>query len=104
MDKSFCLSPEHNLACRAGNSRCLRTFGWRVLRHTFCSHLALRGAVPKAIQELAGHTTLAVTLRYMHLAPSALRDAVRLLDWPAWQNRANTADLAEVANAQTGAR
>jgi hypothetical protein len=38
------------------------------------------------------HTTLAVTLRYMHLAPSALRDAIQLLDRPAWQNRAKTGE------------
>jgi integrase len=58
----------------------LRRFGTHVLRHTFCSHLAMRGAAPKAIQELAGHTTLTMTLRYMHLAPSALREAIGLLD------------------------
>ena len=64
-------------ACkRAG----LRSIGWHVLRHTFCSHLAMRGAAPKAIQELAGHSNLAVTMRYMHLSPSTLRDAIRLLD------------------------
>ncbi len=82
----------------------LRTFGWHVLRHTFCSHLALRGAVPKAIQELAGHTTLAVTLRYMHLAPSALRDAIQLLDRPAWQNRAKTGEQAEAISVEMGAK
>ena len=64
----------------------LRQFGWHVLRHTFCSHLAMRGAVPKAIQELAGHTTLNVTLRYMHLAPGALHDAIRLLNRAAVAN------------------
>lgn len=58
----------------------LRHVGCHVLRHTFCSHLAMRGAAPKAIQELAGHTTLTMTLRYMHLAPSALREAIGLLD------------------------
>jgi len=63
-------------ARRAG----LRSFGPHVLRHTFCSHLAMRGAAPKAIQELAGHSTLTMTLRYMHLAPSALREAIALLD------------------------
>jgi integrase len=64
-------------ACkRAG----LRSIGSHVLRHTFCSHLAMRGAAPKAIQELAGHSTLSMTLRYMHLAPSALREAISLLD------------------------
>jgi integrase len=29
----------------------LRQIGSHVLRHTFCSHLAMRGAAPKAIQE-----------------------------------------------------
>jgi site-specific recombinase XerD len=58
----------------------LRRIGSHVLRHTFCSHLAMRGAAPKAIQELVGHSTLSMTLRYMHLAPSALREAVALLD------------------------
>ena len=42
------------------------------LRHTFCSHLAMRGAPARAIQELAGHSELGVTQRYMHLSPAAL--------------------------------
>lgn len=58
----------------------LRRIGSHALRHTFCSHLAMRGAAPKAIQDLAGHSTLTMTLRYMHLAPSALREAIGLLD------------------------
>ena len=33
--------------------------GVHVLRHTFCSHLAMRGAPARAIQELAGHQDLA---------------------------------------------
>lgn len=32
------------------------------------------------VDELAGHSTLSMTLRYMHLAPSALREAIGLLD------------------------
>lgn len=67
------------LCKRAG----LRSIGWHSLRHTFCSHLAMRGATPKAIQELAGHADLSTTLRYMHLAPRALVESVRLLDAPA---------------------
>jgi integrase len=58
----------------------LRIVGAHVLRHTFCSHLAMRGAAPKAIQELAGHKSLTVTLRYMHLTETALRDTIKLLD------------------------
>ena len=40
----------------------------------------MAGAPSKHIQELAGHSTLAMTLRYMHLAPGALHDAIALLD------------------------
>ena len=54
--------------------------GVHILRHTFCSHLAMRGAPAKAIQELAGHQDLATTQQYMHLSPAALDAAIRLLD------------------------
>ena len=40
----------------------------------------MRGAPAKAIQELAGHQSLSTTLRYMHLSPSALDAAIRLLN------------------------
>lgn len=56
--------------------------GVHMLRHTFCSHLAMRGAPPRAIQELAGHRELGMTQRYMHLSPAALESAIRLLDRP----------------------
>ena len=35
----------------------------------------------KTIQELVGHSTLSMTLRYMHLAPSALCEAIDLLNF-----------------------
>ena len=50
--------------------------------HTFCSHLSMRGAPARAIQELAGHADLTMTQRYMHLSPAALDAAIRLLDEP----------------------
>ena len=56
--------------------------GVHMLRHTFCSHLAMRGAPARAIQELAGHQDLTTTQRYMHLSPAAIEGAIRLLDAP----------------------
>jgi integrase len=61
---------------RAGLTR----YGVHMLRHTFCSHLAMRGAPARAIQELAGHQDLGTTQRYMHLSPAAIASAIRLLD------------------------
>jgi site-specific recombinase XerD len=72
-----------NTTMRAGIKRQekragLRVTGWHVLRHSFCSHLAMRGAPAIAIEELAGHSSIAVTNRYMHLAPrGAARNASR---------------------------
>ena len=57
--------------------------GVHILRHTFCSHLAMKGAPARAIQELAGHADLSTTQRYMRLSPAALEGAIRLLDAPA---------------------
>jgi hypothetical protein len=49
----------------------------------------MRGISAKAIQELAGHTDLKTTQRYMHLAPRVLEDAIHALELPPpWQNRA----------------
>jgi site-specific recombinase XerD len=71
------------LVWRAARRAGLRNNGSHILRHTFCSHLAMRGASAKAIQELAGHQDLATTQRYMHISPDAVEAAIRLLDAPA---------------------
>jgi integrase len=61
----------------------LRHMGWHVLRHTFASHLAMRGVPIKAIQELLGHATIEMTMRYAHLSPVLHQDAVQRLDFRA---------------------
>jgi integrase len=53
---------------------------WHALRHTFGARLARAGAPPRAIQELMGHVSINTTMRYMHLAPSRLQEAVSLLE------------------------
>jgi len=66
-------------ACRVAG---IRQVSWHVLRHSFASHLAMRGVALKAVQELLGHSTMEMTMRYAHLSPDVRRDAVRLLDQP----------------------
>ena len=51
-----------------------------ILRHTFCSRLAMKNAPVRTIQELAGHQHLSTTLRYMHLTPGATHEAIKLLN------------------------
>jgi len=72
-----------NLARRSAERAVLAKQGVHILRHTFCSHLAMRGAPARAIPELAGHQDLSTTQRYMHLSPAAIESAVRLLEEPA---------------------
>lgn len=49
---------------------------WHDLRHTYASWLAQKGQPLSAIRDLMGHSSLAVTNRYAHLAPAHLRKAV----------------------------
>ena len=54
--------------------------GVHMLRHTFCSHLAMQGAPIRGVQELVGHQSLTMTQRYSYLSPAALAAAIRLLE------------------------
>ncbi len=49
------------------------------LRHTFASWLAIRGTPLQHIQQLLGHSQISTTLRYAHLLPGVLRNAVNSL-------------------------
>lgn len=57
----------------------LENFKFHDLRHTFASHLVMKGASIKAVQLLLGHKESRTTDRYAHLAPEHLREAVNLL-------------------------
>jgi integrase len=65
-----------NVCKKAG----LRRVTWHVLRHTFASHLAMRGVPLHIVQILLGHASVTTTMRYAHVSPSALRPAIDMLN------------------------
>jgi integrase len=70
----------------------LRRIGWHGLRHTYASHLMMRGAIPVEVQELLGHASLSMTMRYTHLSPIVRRAAAELLDEEPPKRRKGDAD------------
>ena len=66
IDRAF-----HGALDRAG----IKAFTFHDLRHAFASHLVMKGAGLKEVQELLGH----MTLRYAHLSQDHRKKAVSLL-------------------------
>ncbi|MDP2940555.1 MAG: site-specific integrase, partial [Candidatus Omnitrophota bacterium] len=66
----------HTAIKRAG----IKDFVFHNLRHTFASHLVMMGIDLRTVQELLGHKSYAMVLRYSHLSPSHKSKAVELLD------------------------
>ncbi len=52
---------------------------FHTLRHTFASHLVMAGVDIATVSRLMGHKSLAMTMRYSHLAPNHLSNAVGAL-------------------------
>ena len=55
-------------------------FHFHDLRHTFASQVLLNGGSLKDVQELLGHKSMTMTLRYAHLTQESKRKAVNLLN------------------------
>lgn len=49
-----------------------------ILRHTFASHFMMGGGNLLTLQKILGHADIGMTMRYAHLGPEHLRDALRL--------------------------
>jgi len=57
----------------------VKNFSWHDLRHTFGSRATMAGVDLRTPAQLMGHKTLQMTMRYSHLVPAHLQDAVSKL-------------------------
>jgi site-specific recombinase XerD len=64
---------------RAVDKAKLENFRWHDLRHTFASRLVMAGVDIRTVQELLGHKTIQMTMRYAHLSQDHKLEAVERL-------------------------
>ena len=57
----------------------LLDFTWHDLRHTFASRLVMAGVDIRTVQELLGHKSITMTMRYSHLSPEQRMAALEKL-------------------------
>jgi site-specific recombinase XerD len=81
----------------------LPQFTWHCLRHTFASRLVMAGVDLRTVQELLGHKTIAMTVRYSHLAPKHTLAAVERLDAPTEQSTDTTTDTRALPQSESQA-
>ena len=55
-------------------------FRFHDLRHTFGSQMVMQGVHIRTLQQLMGHKTIKMTMRYSHLSPEHVQEAMSRLD------------------------
>jgi len=61
------------------NKSGIKDVTFHTLRHTFASHLVMANVNLKTVQELLGHRTIQMTMRYAHLSAKHKQQAVNIL-------------------------
>jgi len=58
----------------------IEDFRFHDLRHTCGSHLVMRGVDLRTVQQVLGHKQIRMTMRYSHLSPEHVQEAMERLD------------------------
>ncbi|HOW89608.1 MAG TPA: site-specific integrase, partial [Elusimicrobiales bacterium] len=64
---------------KALGSACITSFRFHDLRHTFASHFAMKTGDLPALQQILGHASIQMTLRYAHLSDKHIAEKMVLL-------------------------
>ena len=57
----------------------VKPFGWHVFRHTYATSMAAAGTPIHVLQRLLGHTTIKMTMRYVHVDAATLAMTVKIV-------------------------
>ena len=74
-------NPENPLDFRSPFLKALKEtqvddFTWHDLRHSCASYLVMNGVQLRTVAEILGHKTFQMVMRYSHLSPDHLKDAI----------------------------
>lgn len=78
----------------------MKDFTWHCLRHTFASRLVMAGVDLRTVQELLGHRSIHMTMRYSHLSPEHCVKALEKLCVPSATTTATNDQTAAATVAQ----
>jgi integrase len=67
---------------RAAKKAGLTDVAWHTLRHTYASHLVMRGVPIRLVQKWLGHASVKETEKYAHLYPDHGHAEASILDVP----------------------
>ena len=76
-------------------------FRFHDLRHTFGSQMVMQGVDIRTVQQVMGHKTIKMTMRYSHLSPEYVQDAMLRLDnaWTLYGHQARQEDIPSTVSA-----
>jgi len=76
----------------------IKDFHFHDLRHTFGSHMVMQGIDLRTVQQIMGHRDIQTTMRYAHLSPEYVHEAIGRLD-SVWTPYGHQRNLSKKQNA-----